>query len=111
MVISKSIESMMRIWIPPLDDFEKSIKTIGELRYQNGDSYFIRFAVDYVNGIIACGDRKGSVYIFELDRYFNSNVEDSGLLGGNKQGTVDVEMEKEEQWHTMLHPKYVSKYE
>ena len=67
--------------------------------------------MDYVNGIIACGDRKGSVYIFELDRYFNSNVEDSELLGGNKQGTVDVEMEKEEQWHTMLHPKYVSKYE
>merc|ERR1719300_2000683 len=106
MVISKSIESMMRIWIPPLDDFEKSIKTIGELRYQNGDSYFIRFAVDYVNGIIACGNRKGSVYIFELDRYFNSNVEESE---GDQQG--DVDMDKEEQWHTMLQPKYVSKYE
>ena len=107
LVFSKSTESMIKIWIPPLDDFEKSIKTVGELRYEDGGESFIRFDVDYGHRLIACGDRKGSVYVFELDRYFSANEED---LGGDGQGDADTENENDEQWHMMLAPKFVSKY-
>eukprot|EP01083_Nonionella_stella_P055679 146764_1 len=100
-ILSKSTESVIKIWMPPLDDFEKSIKTIGELRYKDGNGYFMRFGVDFVNNLVAIGDTKGKVYVFELDKYFEINAKE---LKANDE-------DKTQHWHTLLKPRYTSKYE
>ena len=121
MILSKSIENVIKIWLPPLDDFEKSIKTLGELRYQNGKEYLMRFDIDKENNLVVIGDINGRIYLFELDKYFEMNsigmdvLEDEVIVMERKEDDDDDDeddnIQKIEHWHTLLKPRFVSKYQ
>ena len=121
MILSKSIENIIKIWLPPLDDFEKSIKTVAELRYKNGKEYLMRFDIDKINNLVVVGDIKGKIYVFELDKYFEMNSNEMEIMeddvierkqeqDGNGGNYDDDEPLKIEHWHTLLKPRFVSKY-
>merc|ERR1712228_19999 len=98
LIMSKSTESIIKIWLPPLNDFEKSIQTMGGLRYENGNCLGLRFGMDVIDNLVVVGSVNGKVYAFELDKYFSS-----------EKAKNEAE-EDEIEWHTLLKPKFVSKY-
>jgi hypothetical protein len=72
LILSKSVHSKIVLWAPGMDDrgllpSSSEHRVLIEYRYRGGDLWYIRFAVDPMQTLLAVGSRMGTIYVFQVD--------------------------------------------